>query len=121
MEMIVIACLGLLIVVSIVLSLCAFHYKRPNLVVVPNVQLSAEDRTEFFVYRERKELDEAAKLLALSQILEDIFEGISEEELLALELQFKLERKKTLLALKSMGVINQEVIMRSITNPKKQA
>nr|KJZ02348.1 hypothetical protein TW77_24050 [Pseudoalteromonas rubra] len=75
--------------------------------------------------REKAELQKAATLLAkgevLEEILEDLFEGITEQQMLELELQFRIERRQVLKTLSKLGIVNKAHLKAIIKNPKIQA
>ncbi|TQF69570.1 hypothetical protein [Pseudoalteromonas luteoviolacea] len=125
-DILVLALLFGVLFLAIALCVCAATFRRTTMETVHDKIKVDAHPCDFQLKRKNRELLKAAELLAKEEILEeglitDVFEGLSEEEMLKLELEFKFEARQTLKALIQMGVINIEQIKRSMIKKKKQA
>lgn len=77
--------------------------------------------SEINLAREKRVLRKSALLLAEGEILENIFDGITDEEALELIVQFNFERRQNLKALSSLGLVNLEQVRRALLLKQKQA
>ncbi|WP_010603993.1 hypothetical protein [Pseudoalteromonas maricaloris] len=106
---------------ALLLSYCSIIY-LPNDEVKP-VQTTDNSycSNELKTAREKHELKRSAHLLAEGEILENIFEGITDEEALELIVQLNFERRQNLKALSSLGLVNIEQVKRALLLRRKRA